>query len=145
MRRFQLALTAIPFLVLALLIFGGCAQIQAQQQVDIGKLQADLQAQEAALVPQLQAGIAYATQAGDVEWVNCQQGILDLMNSPGQTLPNISNPFINIEVLHQGYGIAQGGLSGTFVQKVNMACAPWYVREKAEILAIAAKIGSLIH
>jgi hypothetical protein len=113
-------------------------------QADIGKLQADLQAKKAALMPQLQAGIAYATQAGDVEWCDCQQGILDLMNIPDITLPDISNPFINMEVLHQGYGIAQGGLSGTFVAKINKSCAAWYMREKAEIMAIAVKIGLLI-
>ena len=132
-------------LILLAITSVGCAQVQQQVQADVGKLQADLQAQKAALVPQLQAGIAYATQAGDVEWANCQTGILNLMNTPGQTLPDISNPFINLEVLHQGYGVAQGGLSGTFVEKINLACGAWYVREKAEVQAIIIKIAAMIH
>ena len=132
-------------LILLLVVISGCAQIQAQQQADIGKLQADLQAQKAALIPQLQAGIAYSTKVGDVEWTTCQQGILDLINTPGQSIPDISNPFINLEVLHQGYGMAQGGFSGTFVEKINIACGAWYVREKAEVQAIIIKVAALIH
>jgi hypothetical protein len=134
----------LPVILLIAVAVSGCAQIAPVVQADIAKVQADLQAKKAALIPQLQAGIAYATAAGDVEWASCQQGILDLMNTPGQTLPDISNRFINVEVLHQGYGIAQGGLSGTFVAKVNQACAAWYVREKAETTAIAIKIGALV-
>ena len=134
----------VVLILLAIISVGCVPAVQQQVQADIGKLQADLQSQKAALVPQLQAGIAYSTQAGDVEWTNCQQGILDLINTPGQTLPDISNPFINAEVLHQGYGMAQGGLSGTFVEKINIACAAWYTREKAEIMAIAAKIAVLV-
>ena len=135
---------SVLLILLAITSFG-CAQIQQQVQADVGKLQADLQAKKASLVPQLQAGIAYATQAGDVEWANCQSGILTLMNSPTQTLPDIGNPFINVEIIHQGSQAIQAGVGQSkLVQSINVACAAWYVREKAEIMAIAAKIAVMV-
>ena len=132
-------------LILLAITSVGCAQVQQQVQADVGKLQADLQAKKAALVPQLQAGISYATQAGDVEWANCQSGILTLMNSPTQALPDIGNPFINVEIIHQGSQAIQAGVGQSkLVQSINLACSAWYVREKAEIMAIAAKIAVMV-
>ena len=143
MKRFTLL--CLVLLIPLILVISGCAQIAPVVQADIGKLQADLQAKKAALVPQLQAGIAYATQAGDVEWANCQSGILTLMNSPTQTLPDIGNPFINVEIIHQGSQAIQAGVGQSkLVQSINVACAAWYVREKAEIMAIAAKIALMV-
>ena len=77
MKRF-----AVLGLILAAFALGCTAQQQAAVQGDIAKLQADLQAKKAALVPQLQAGIAYAQKAGDVEWATCQQGLLTIIQSP---------------------------------------------------------------
>lgn len=132
-------------LLIPLAIINGCAEVNTAVQADIGKLQADLQAKKAELVPKLQAGIAYANQVGDVEWSSCQTGILALMNSPTQTLPDISNPFINLELIHQGSQAIQAGVGDSkVVQAINQACAAWYVREKAEIMAIAAKIAVLV-
>ena len=119
----------------------GCAAIQG----DLVKLQTDIQAQKASLVPKLQEGIVYAQQAGDVEWATCQQAILDIAQSPAGSVPDISNFFVNVEVIHQGSQAIQGGIQqSALVQKINQGCAAWYVREKAEIMAIAAKIAVLV-
>lgn len=123
----------------------GCGVIGGAVQGDIGKLQADLQAKKAEIVPRIQAGIAYANQVGDLEWSNCQQGILALMSKPGDVIPDISNPWINLEVIHQGSQAIQSGIGQSkTVQALNVACAAWYVREKAEIMAIAAKLAILV-
>jgi hypothetical protein len=143
MRKLQIAILSL-LLLIPLLVTSCSSQQAAVVNADIAKLQADIAGDKAALAVKLQAGIDYAKLVGDVEWTNCQQGILDLLNQPQAAIPDITNPFINIEVLHQAASGVRSGLDNPFVQKLNLACAPWYMREKADILALAAKIGVLI-
>ena len=129
-------------LCLMILVSGisGCAALQN----DLGKLQADIQTQKANLIPKLQAGITYAQSVNDVEWATCLQGVLALCQSPAQPLPDISNPFIKVELVHQGSQAVQSGATPDFVQKINLACAAWYMREKVEIVKLGAEVATFI-
>ena len=126
------------------LITSCAAQVQQDIQADVGKLQADLQAKKASLVPQLQAGIAYADSKGDVIWSTCQKTLLTWAQSPAADIGDIANPFIAVENIYQVGQNVQNVGSSAFVTDLRLGCGPWYLRVKDESLAIAAKIGVLI-
>ena len=132
-------------LLLCLMILAGGISGCAGLQNDLGKLQADIQTQKANLIPKLQEGITYAQSVNDVEWATCLQGVLAIAQSPAKPLPDITNPFVNIEIIHQGSQAVQSGATPAFMQQINLACAAWYVREKAEVQAIIIKIAAMIH
>ena len=131
-------------LLLCLMILAGGISGCAALQNDLGKLQADIQTQKASLIPKLQAGITYAQSVNDVEWATCLQGVLAIAQSPAQPIPDITNPFINVELIHQGSQAVQSGATPAFVQQINLACAAWYMREKVEILKLGAEVATFI-
>lgn len=129
-------------IMLFCIMLAGCAGIQE----DLTKLQADIQTHKVELIPKLQAGIAYADAVGDVEWATCQRGLLEIAQMPSAALPDLTNPFIKLEVARQINQAVQGGIGQSeLIHKINMACAPWYMRERVEILKIAARVGSMLH
>ena len=131
---------------LVVLVFGieGCATIAS----DVAHIKADLQANKAKIAAQIPPAIAFAQSKGDMAYAQCLTGILALAQAPESATVDITNPFINLELAHMGVMAGLSGIStlenDPFFQTLNNACAAYYVRTKAEVLDVAAKIGILV-
>ena len=125
-------------LLLILPLCVSCATVQA----DLVKVQTDLQAKKAELIPKVQAGIVYANLKGDREWSLCLSGLLAQLQKPASEIPDLSNVFIRVEVEHQAIaGVLGGPQNSAFIEDMNLACAPWVARVKGEAVGVAAFVA----
>ena len=135
-------------LPLILLLISGCGQVITAVQADLGKLQADIQAKKAALSVQLPAAIAYANAKGDLIYSDCLTSIQAVLVLPATSIPDISNPFINLEIAHQGVVTGLGGVasieSDPTIQTLFRGCSAYVARTKGELLDVVGKIAVMV-